>query len=285
MTQKKERHEITFKKTVYEMPGMDAVRIRPDVIYDDASPDRLSMDLYYPTGETEGVRLPAVLFVAGFPDPGFESFAGCKLKETAGYISWGKLAAASGMVGITYTNREPVADLDRLLAFVQSHSGSLGIDERRIAVWACSGNVPTELGLLMQKWTIPCKAAVLSYGVMLDPDGSLDIEKAAAQLGFANPCARRSVADLPGDLPLMIVRAGQDAVPGVNASIDHFAAAALARNLPVTIMNHPTAPHSFDLLDASETSREVIRQILGFLRLHLGAGSTQALRKTPATAP
>jgi hypothetical protein len=269
MTQTK-RHEITFKKTVYEVPGMDAVKLRPDVSYDDG-PGSLSMDLYYPTGPREDTRLPVVIFVAGFPDPGFAAFAGCKLKETAGYISWGKLVAASGMVGITYTNREPVADLDRLLTFVQKNAESLGIDESRMALWACSGNVPTALGRLMQPHAARFKAAVLSYGMMLDPDGSLGIETAAAQLGFANPCARRSVAELPKDPPLMIVRAGQDAVPRINDSIDHFVAAALGGNLPVTVVNHPTAPHSFDLLDDTEASREVIRQMLTFLRFHLRA--------------
>jgi hypothetical protein len=271
MTHEKNRHEITYKKTVYEIPAMDAVKIRPDVTYDDAGSAALTMDLYYPTTATEGTRLPAVLFVAGFPDPGFEAFAGCKLKEMMGYVSWGRLAGASGLVGITYTNREPVADLDRLVAFVQHNAASLGIDERRIALWACSGNVPTALGLLMRECAIPFKAAVLSYGVMLDPDGSIGIEKAAAQLGFANPCARRTAADLPPDLPLMVVRAGRDAVPGVNTSIDHFVPAAIARNLPVTVTNHPAAPHSFDLVDDTETSREVIRQILAFLRFHLQA--------------
>jgi hypothetical protein len=269
MTQAKNRHEITFKKTVYEIPGMDAVTPRPNITYDENGPGPLSVDLYSPSGALEGTRLPAVIFVAGFPDPGFESFAGCKLKETAGTISWGRLAAASGIVGITYTNREPLADLDRLLTFVQKNAASLGIDESRVALWACSGNVPTALGCLMNRSAIPFKAAALSYGMMLDPDGSLGIDTAAAQLGFANPCARRSVADLPKALPLMIVRAGQDAVPRINASIDHFVTAALGQNLPVTVVNHPTAPHSFDVLDDTDTSREVIRQILSFLRFHL----------------
>ena len=267
MTQTRVRHEITFKKTVYEIPGMDAAKLQPDVPYDDTG---LTMDLYAPAEKREGTRLPAVIFVAGFPDPGFESFAGCKFKETAGYVSWGKLAAASGIVGITYTNRASVADLDRLMTFVQKNAEVLGIDERRIALWACSGNVPTALGFLLQPNSAAC-TAVLSYGLMLDPDGSVGIERAAAQLGFANPCARRNVAELPKDRPLMIVRAGQDAVPGVNASIDHFVAAALGCNLPVTVVNHPTAPHSFDLLDDTEASREVIRTILAFLRFHLRA--------------
>lgn len=267
MTQKKNRHEITFKKTVYEIPGMDAVRLQPDVRYAETDAGPLAMDVYGPT-ETHA-RLPVVIFVAGFPDPGFESFAGCRFKETAGYISWGRLVAASGMVGITYNNREPVADLDRLVSFLQKNAESLGIDENRMALWACSGNVPTALARLMERQTRAFKTAVLSYGLMLDPDGSIGIEKAAEQLGFANPCARRTAADLPQDLPLMIVRAGQDAVPGVNASIDSFVAAALGRNLPVTVVNHPTGPHSFDLLDDSEAAREIIRQMLTFLRFQL----------------
>jgi hypothetical protein len=48
MTQEKKRHEITFKKTVYEIPGMDDVTIRPEVTYDETGQSPLSMDLYYP---------------------------------------------------------------------------------------------------------------------------------------------------------------------------------------------------------------------------------------------
>jgi hypothetical protein len=43
----------------------------------------------------------------------------------------------------------------------------------------------------------------------------------------------------------------------------------LTRNLPVTFVNHPEAPHAFDLLHDSETSHEIIRQILAFMRFHL----------------
>ncbi|MDP9120683.1 MAG: hypothetical protein M3O15_04835 [Acidobacteriota bacterium] len=87
--------------------------------------------------------------------------------------------------------------------------------------------------------------------------------------GFVNPCASSSVADLPQDLPLFVVRAGQDATPDLNATLDRFLAAALHRNLPLTFVNHATAPHAFDLLHESETSRETIRQILAFMRFHL----------------
>ena len=43
----------------------------------------------------------------------------------------------------------------------------------------------------------------------------------------------------------------------------------LAANLPITVANHATGPHAFDLMHDSETSRGIVRQILAFLRFHL----------------
>ena len=86
---------------------------------------------------------------------------------------------------------------------------------------------------------------------------------------FATPSAGKSVDDLPRDIPLFIARAGRDQMPGLNAALDSFLARAVTCNLPVTIVNHSMGPHAFDLLDDSETSREIIRQILAFLRFHL----------------
>jgi hypothetical protein len=154
---------------------------------------------------------------------------------------------------------------------LRQNSAELGIDERRISVWACSGNVPTALGLLTKTSDIPFNSAVLSYSVMLDPDGSIGIERAAAQMGFAYPIAGKSADDLPADLPLMVVRAGKETMPGLNDTIDRFVAAALKRNLPLTVANCPTLPHAFDIVDDSDLSREMVRRILAFLQFHLTA--------------
>jgi len=40
-------------------------------------------------------------------------------------------------------------------------------------------------------------------------------------------------------------------------------------NRPITLVNHAEGPHSFDLLDDSETSRRIIRQVLDFLTSQL----------------
>ena len=69
------------------------------------------MDMYYPPDSKSGARIPAVVVVAGFPDVGYEAKVGCKFKEMGSSISWGQLMAASGLVAITYTNREPATDI------------------------------------------------------------------------------------------------------------------------------------------------------------------------------
>lgn len=104
---------------------------------------------------------------------------------------------------------------------------------------------------------------------MLDLKKATGVAEAATQFGFVNPCAGKSVVDLPRDLPLFIARAGQENMPNLNESIDLFLAAAIAHNLPISFANYASAPHAFDLFDDSETSREMIKRILGFLQFHL----------------
>ena len=68
---------------------------------------------------------------------------------------------------------------------------------------------------------------------------------------------------------LLIVRAGQDEMPDLNPSLDRFVSAALAHNLPATVVNHPDAPHAFEMNHDSDDSRSIIRQMLAFMRSHL----------------
>jgi len=253
------------QRIVYQLPGMDAVGVRRDLPFEGANGSALALDVYHPP-DADDVHLPAVVFASGYPDPGMEAVLGCKLKEMGAYISWAELVAASGLAAITYTNTEPVADLRALLRHVHENAPSLGVDGSRVALWACSGNVPNALSALMSE-RFAC--AVLCYGFMLDLGTATGVAEAAKTFFFANPCAGKSVADLPGDLPLLIARAGADANPGLNDSIDRFTAEALARDLPVTLVNHAGAPHAFDLMDDSEATREVIRQIVAFLRFRL----------------
>jgi acetyl esterase/lipase len=270
MSQETQRHDIAKKRVVYQMPADHAVTIRQDVEYRVTDAGALTMDIYQPPDSKNEARIPAVLFVSGYPDPGWRKMIGCKLKEMESYISWGQLTAASGLVAITYTTgKDPATDIHALLQYVRQNAAVLGIDENRIGLWACSGNVPNALSVLMQEAREYLKCAVLCYGCMLDLDGFNYIAEAARMWGFVNPCAGKSVEDLPHDIPLFIARAGRDEMPHLNETLDRFLGKALTRNLPVTFVNHPEAPHAFDLHHDSETSREIIRQVLAFMRFHL----------------
>jgi acetyl esterase/lipase len=269
MTQETPQDHIAKKRVVYEMPGVDAVTKRPDVDFGSRDGDAITMDVYYPPDFKAGARLPAVIVVAGFPDLGFQRVVGCKFKEMGSSVSWARLIAASGMVAITYSNREPAADVHTLVQYVRKNGASLGVDESRIGLWASSGNVPLALSLLMQDSATPLKCAILCYGYMLDHEGSTGVADAAKNFGFANPCAGKSVEDLRRDIPLFLARAGNDQMPHLNETLDRFVVEAFGRDLPLTLVNYASAPHAFDLFQDTETSREIVRQILAFLRFHL----------------
>jgi hypothetical protein len=260
--------DLAKKTVVCQLPGMDAVTVRRGVGYDSSDGDFLAMDVYLPTGPSGGPA-PAVVIAAGYPDPGFAAKLGCSFKDMGSSVSWGRLIAASGLAAVTYTNREPAADLGALLRYLRRSGPTLGIDESRIALWACSGNVPLALSIVMHDGLERPKCAVLAYGYTLDLDGSTAVADAARMFGFVNPASGKSADDLPRDVPLFVARAGKDEVPRLNETLDRFMGAALARNLPVTLVNHPTAPHAFDLFDDSDGTREIIREILAFLRFHL----------------
>jgi hypothetical protein len=270
LSQQTQRHDITKKRVVYQVPGVDAVTIRRDAEYRVTDAGVLTMDVYYPPDPKKGARIPAVIFVLGYSDSGAQAVLGCKFKEMESFVSWGRLVAASGFAAITYmTGKEPATDIHALLQYVRQNAATLGIDENRLGIWASSGHVPNALSVLMQKARHDLKCAVLCYGFMLDLEGSTIVAEAAKTFRFVNPCAGKSVDALPKDTPLFMVRAGQDEFPHLNETIDRFLPEALICNLPITFTNHAAAPHAFDLMHDSETSREIIRQILAFLRFHL----------------
>lgn len=259
------------RSVLYAVPEMDAVRVRSDLELRPRGHGALTADLYVPPEVREGTARPAVILVAGYPDAGFSKAVGCRFKDMASTGSWARLIAASGMVSVAYTNRDPAADLCDLLRALHRDADTLGIDPSRVGLWACSGSVPLALWLLMQDDLPPVACAALCYGYTLDSAGSTAVAEASRTWGFANPAAGRTVADLPIGTPLFLARAGRDQLPGLNQALDRFITEALGRNLPVTVANHADGPHAFDLFHDSRETRTIIRQVLAFLRSTLVA--------------
>jgi hypothetical protein len=119
----------------------------------------------------------------------------------------------------------------------------------------------------MQDSKLACAAFLFAF--TMDLNGSDHVANAARQYGCLDACAGKSAADLPADIPLLFARAGRDQFAGLNDAMDGVIAAGLARNLPVSMVNHPGGVHAFDLEEDSEASRGIIQQVLSFLRQHL----------------
>ena len=137
----------------------------------------------------------------------------------------------------------PFLDLAHALAYVRTNAESWNADADRVGLMAFSAGGPLLAGPMSERPSfIRCAATLYAF------------------LGMQ-----------PSTLPMFIARAGQDAVPGLNAAMDQFIAASLAANAPVTVVNHPAGEHGFDMLNDDDRSREIISGLLAFLRTHLHA--------------
>ena len=192
-----------------------------------------------------------IVMVSGYPAEGFKRHTGYSFAEMPHTLQWADRFRAAGLTPITYAPGDPVADLRALID---------GIGEP-VLLFATSGNVPTALSLLHR-----AAAAVFLYGYMLGADD------AANQFRFANPLAGKTFDDLPWNVPVFIARAGKDQMPGLNAIIDAYVFEGLQRDLPLTLVNVPGAPHAFDVAEGNEAVNE---QAIAFLRSAAGGSSSR----------
>lgn len=254
------------KRVIYELPGMKEVT-RRNVVYHSDNDVPLTMDIYYPPSLPANSQLPAVIFVFGYSNSVLLERFGIKLKDSGQYVSWGQLAAASGLVAITYETTQPEKDIYSVLAYVRKNANTLQIDEARMGIWACSGNVPTALSVLVDAST-DMKCSVLYYGIMFGWSGSNEMEELANRYGCAYPCKAQSVDNLSQEIPLLVIRTGEDN-PQINKSIEYFVCEATKRNVPLTFVNYPKGQHGFDVKNDTVRSREIIKHTLAFLHEHL----------------
>ena len=264
MGDKPARHPITLKRIVRSLDGMEQVEVTRDVAYH----EDLKLDVYHPRRSSDGLA-PAVVIVAGYPDVGVPLTLGCNFREMEFVVSLAQLIAASGMSAIAYSTSAPARDAGRVVDFIGRNGAGLRIDAGRIGLWAASGNVPVALGLLMEKR--PCiRAAVLSNGYTFDVSGMTAVADAAATYRFVNAAAGRSVRDLSAAVPMFIVRCGHDDA-GLNEALDRFVSDAISENLPITFVNHATAPHAFEINVDTGLSHQLLDSMVSFMGFHLAA--------------
>lgn len=265
--------DLFVRRIVYSVPGMDRVHVLRDRVY--ARPDgkELRMDVYVPPGLPAGARRPAVVFIHGGPlPPGAGPNEWPKPKDWGVYRSYGELAAASGLIGVTFNHRlhslqaydTSAADTKALIEHVRANAAELHVDPERIAVWAYSGGGPL-LTFAFRDSPAWLKAVVSYYAILdLPPDGlAPGAAERLSPLRFLKSSVR------PGP-PTFIARAGLDA-PAINASVEAFVSAALSRNLMFELFTLPEGQHGFDVGDDHPRSREAIARKIAFLKARLDA--------------
>jgi len=232
-------------KIVYPIPSPSDFSVSKNVVYGKWSGGELLMDIYRPAKVAGTARLPVIVFLNTF---------GVPRREDEMYTGWAKIAAAHGFVAINSDSHSGgiEQDFDLLLAYLAEQAASLHIDANQVAVHAVSGNVSLAFPLVENPKRTAVKAAVMYYG-----------------LG--------DVSEFRADLPVLLVRAGLDR-PALNLHIGTFAADALARNAPLTLLNYPGGHHGFDLIDDNDATREVIGQTFEFLKSKLTVQYQAALR-------
>ncbi|HEX8557980.1 MAG TPA: alpha/beta hydrolase [Pyrinomonadaceae bacterium] len=269
--------EVAAMPVVYSVPGMDRVAVRRDLKYTRAAEPQLLMDVYTPRSRGRGEGRPAVVFIHGGVPPG------SRAKEMAVFKSWGRLAAASGMVGVTFTHRlgptaprlsDAAADVAAAVGHVRANAAALGVDKDRLCLVAFSAGGPLLSAAMRERPAyVRCLVAFYAYLDVRHSESHRAHETAEALERFS-PVAQ--LADNSAGLaPLYVARAGLDEVPGMNDSIDRFTREALAANAAVTVVNHPRGVHAFDIFTDDDRSWEIIRGALAFMQTHLGVAASR----------
>ena len=86
---------------VYRVPHMEKVIVRSNLVYKSTANATLKADLYLPQTVSSNAALPAILFVLGDDEP--EQLRNAK--DWKFFQSYGRLAAASGYIGVTFNHR------------------------------------------------------------------------------------------------------------------------------------------------------------------------------------
>jgi dienelactone hydrolase len=261
---------------VYPQPEADQVVTRLGIEFAQSASGPLTLDVYAPERRSTPVALPAIVLVAGYSDVGYEATLGCRFKDMALCTTWARLVASFGMIAVTYGNERPAEDLESLLRYVREHAAELGIDAERLALWGMSGNGPLALATLAGSPAGSFKCGVFSCAYLADLDGATHVADAQKQWRFVYP-GGFNIERMPVDLPLFIVRAGQEPDPGLNMALDRFVAAMLAANRPVTCVNFAAAPHGFEIFHDTLETREVMRQMFRFARFHLAGTAAEGV--------
>ena len=267
----------------YELPGMANVTVTSDVTYRTVNESgrnvALTMDVYRPPTARTGQRFPALIFVHG----GLTLDQPRTAKDWGIYQSWGRVAAASGLVGVTFNHRMTTndnvdiasGDLRAAIDLVRRNAAQWNVDPDRLCLAFYSAGGPLSSGPLRERPPY-LKCVVLYYPF-------LDLEHLRTQTQFRPAYSSTHVDSLLGYSPAAVIRrdpatvppiflamAGQDAIPRLNESVERFLTAAVRAHLTIDFYLHPVGEHGFDRRNRDPRTRAIIEATLAFVHRYTG---------------
>ena len=255
---------------VYNVPGIDRVRIDQNLRYTPTADANIAMDIYRPPEHAISEKRPAVIFIHGGAKTEWSP------KDWGRFKSWGRLIAASGFVAVTFTHRleypkrsleAGAHDVQDAINYVRSNADKYNVAKDRICLVGFSAGGPM-LSLAMRGDMPYVKCIVGFYAFMDIRQSNYNKSEKPEVLKAFSPITylEKDPAKLP---PMFIARAGRDEVPTMDDSIDRFVNAAISKNIALTFANHPNGVHGFDSQNDDERSREIIRSAIAFLKSNL----------------
>ena len=254
---------------VYKVAGTDKVKVVGNLKYTETKDENVLMDIYLPPEIAKTEKRPAVIFIHGGVKTEYTP------KDWGEFTTWGRLIAASGFVGVTFTHRleypnksleNAADDVNAAIKYVRDNADKYNVDKNRICLIAYSAGGPM-LTLAMRGNTPFVKCIVGFYSFMdIRQSDYKQTEKPEIIRAFSAINYLEKDADkIP---PLFIARAGLDEVPTMNDSIDRFINKALGRNITLNFANQPNGVHGFDNQTDDARSREIIREVIEFIKIH-----------------
>lgn len=258
---------------VHRVPGMERIAVRHGVAYappDDAGGRPRTLAVALPPGDAPTRGHPVLLLVHGAVPPTVP----VPPTRWPPFVDWMRVAAAHGMAGVALDHRlvdegdhdEAADDLAAALRFLRERGAEIGVDGSRVCLLVFSAGGPLASGAIAGDE--PAVRCVALYYARLDGDA----------LPAARSPRRALARRATGAPPLLVARAGRDDVPGLNAGLDRFVGDAVARDVPLALLRHPTGVHGFDARTDDAWSRAIVAATLAFARESLRADAPRGTR-------
>ena len=212
--------------------------------------------------QADGGRKPAVLFVHGGPVPPEQQ---PRPRDWEGTIGYGALAAASGLVGITFNHRlydidthYPIA-ADDVAEVVEQTRALDSVDPDRIALWffSAGGGLAADWLFKRPGWL---RCIAWTYPVLVPPPEWPDERRARFDTVAA--------ASATPTLPKLLLRVG-DEYEYFEQNQNAFVDALGTRDGDLEVIELPDAEHGFEHFGYVEESRAAVDQAMRWVANNL----------------